>query len=120
MTKLKAPRKSYADRRLASRKIKQVSRFVNGREYLTGCALRRGGVMHGDLRVFHSHSEIRRALGDADPYKENPNDESGFMTNKGRFVGRIEASTIAVLAGQAAPMYDGRKILSGDITWRKT
>lgn len=78
----------------------------------------RDGVLHGEHRVFHSHSRIRTMLKDEDPYKERPGDQSGFMTNTGRFVGRLEASTIAVLANQAAPMYEGRDILSGDITWR--
>ena len=117
MTKLKAPKRGFADRRLAAKRVKKIG--MNVQEFLTGCALNRGGVLHGDLRVFHSHAEIRRMLGDENCYQEHPGDDCGFMTNTGRFVGRIEASTIAVLAGQAAPMYEGRKILSGDITWRK-
>ena len=111
-------KKGWADRRLAAKRVKKIG--ANGIEYLTGCALNRAGVLHGDLRVFHSHAEIRRSLGDENCYQERPGDDCGFMTNTGRFVGRIEASTIAVLAGQAAPMYDGQRILSGDITWRKT
>lgn len=119
MTKLKKPRKSFADRALRSNRIRKTI-VSNNVEYLVGCALKRGGVLHGDLRTFHSHSEIRRMLGDEMVYDENPNDDMGFMTNTGRFVGRIEASTIAVLAGQAAPMYEGRRILSSDINWRTT
>lgn len=109
-------RKGWAERRLSANRVKKIG--MNGVEYLTGCALRRDGVLHGEHRVFHSHSHIRRMLEDEDPYKERPGDESGFMTNTGRFVGRVEASTIAVLANQAAPMYEGRSILSGDISWR--
>lgn len=109
-------KKGWADRRLAAKRVKKIG--VNGQEYLTGCALRRDGVLHGETSVFHSHSHIRTILKDEDPYTARPGDESGFMTNTGRFVGRLEASTIAVLAGQAAPMYEGRSILSGDITWR--
>lgn len=118
MTKLKAPRKGFADRAMGRKKVKKIGER-NGLEFLTGCALYRDGVLHGETTVYRSHAEIRRKLEDRNPYEENPGDESGFMTNTGRFVGRIEASTIAVLAGQAAPMYEGRKILSGDITWRK-
>ena len=106
----------WADRRLAAKKVKRAS--VKGHEYLTGCVIRRGGVLHGDLRVFRSHSEIRRSLGDEDPYTERPGDEHLFVTNRGRLIGRIEGSTVAVLAEQAAPMYEGRAILSSDITWR--
>lgn len=117
MTKLKAPRKAFADRLMDRKKVKRLVRGVKT-EFLTGCALQRGGVMHGDLRVFQSHAEIRRMLGDRNPYEPTAGDECGFMTNTGRFVGRLEASTIAVLAGQAAPMYEGSEILSGDIDWR--
>lgn len=111
-------KKGWADRRLADKRVKKIG--VNGQEYLTGCALNREGVLHGEHRVFHSHNHIRQLLGDENPYEENPGDNCGFMTNTGRFVGRLEASTIAVLAGQAAPMYEGREILSSDITWRTT
>lgn len=119
MTKMKKPRKSFADRALRSNRVRKTT-VANNVEWLTGCALKRDGVLHGDLRVFHSHSEIRRMLGDERPYDDNHTDDMGFMTNTGRFVGRIEASTIAVLAGQAAPMYEGRRILSSDINWRTT
>ena len=119
MTKLKAPRKSFADRAIMGNKVRKVL-ATNKSEYLTGCALIRDDVLHGPGRAYRSHAELRQAIGDTSIYTERPGDESGFMTNTGRFVGRLEASTIAVLANQAAPMYEGRDIFSGDITWRTT
>jgi hypothetical protein len=109
-------KKSWADRRLASARVDKIGR--SGFEYLAGCAIMRGGHVYGDHGHYRSHSAIRNDLGDKNIYDEQPGETCGYITSTGRFVGRVEASTIAVLARQAAPMYEGRKLLSSDITWR--
>lgn len=110
---MKLKRKTgWADKRLASSGPRRVPKDA---ERIIGCALRRGDNILGTENQFKSHSEIRRALGDANPYEENPNDVPGFFTSFHRVVGRLEASRIAVDAGQAMPSQRGRNILSCDI-----
>lgn len=118
MTKLKAPRKGFADRLMDKSRARQGKSY-GGQEGLVGCALERDGDIHGREKHYRSHSDIRRDLGDADPYSERHSDVCGFLTTKGRFVGRREGSVIAVLAGQALPMYEDTNILSCDIRWPK-
>jgi hypothetical protein len=113
--KLKKRKKTWAERRSDQGKIGLITK---AQEHLVGCAIRREGVEHGKDARFHSHAELRRSLGDISCYDERPGDEHGFWTSKGRFVGRIEAGTIAALAGQAPHTYQGRAILSSDINWR--
>lgn len=109
---MKPQKKTWADRRLARSKPLPIRR---DRERIIGCALRRGDNVLGTENPFKSHSEIRRALGDSNPYDEKPSDVPLFFTSKHRLVGRIEASGIAVDAGQAKPLLRGRNILSSDI-----
>jgi hypothetical protein len=83
-------------------------------EKLVSVAIKRNGETHS--RGFKSHSDLRAALGDPDPYRKNMGDDEGFLTSEGRFVGRWEAGDIAALAGQIrSPM--GRELLSSDINW---
>lgn len=117
--KLKKRKPGFADRLIAKGRARQGKTRLGGQEALIGCALVRDGVEHGRLKHYRSHSDIRRDLGDENPYNTNPYDEMGFLTSKGRFVGRREASVIAVLAGQASPMYQHTDILSGDIRFPK-
>jgi hypothetical protein len=106
-------KKGWADRRLTKQK---VNRKV---EHLVGCTIERDNAVHGiQGNRHHSHASVRASMGDTDIYNERPGDVHGFLTSEGRIVGRLEASTVAVLAGQAAPMYEGRSILSSDINWR--
>ncbi len=105
-------KKTWADRRLARAKPRHIPKDA---ERIIGCALRRGDNILGTENQFKSHSEIRRALGDDNPYQENPNDIAFFFTSKHRVVGRVEASVIAVDAGQAMQSQRGRNILSSDI-----
>lgn len=105
-------KKTWADRRLARSKPRHIPKDA---ERIIGCALRRGDNVLGTENQFKSHSDIRRALGDTDPYTEKPDDTPGFFTSKHRIVGRLEASVIAVEAGQAMPSQRGRNILSSDI-----
>lgn len=119
MTKLKKPRKSYADRLMAQGRARKGKLRTGGQECLVGCAVERDGDIHGREAHHRSHSEVRRDLGDENPYNERPGDVCGFLTSKGRFVGRREGSVIAVLAGQAPPMYEDTQIMSCDIVWRK-
>lgn len=107
--KIKAPRKTWAQRRIAQNKT--IMRKINTTaEHLVECAIERGGELH---HGFHSHAELRRQLGDRDPYKSTPGDLEGFYTNTGRFVGRCEGRTIAALAGQSSG--GGRELLSSDV-----
>ena len=109
---MKAPKKTWADRRMARSKPRHIPA---GAERIIGCALRRGDNIVGMENCFRSHSEIRRALGDSNPYQEHPGDVPLFFTSNHRVVGRLEASEIAVNAGQAMPSHRGRNILSSDI-----
>jgi hypothetical protein len=113
---VKKRKKGWADRRFAQGNPKIVARSL---EYLVGCGIVRDGVEHGRDGKFQSHAELRRSLGDANPYDERRDDIHGFFTSKGNFVGRVAAGTIAALAGQAPHTYQGRSILSSDIRWRK-
>lgn len=117
--KLKKQRKGFADRAF-DRKARASRPKPNWQgEYLVGCYVERQGMVFGDLATaYRTHSDVRRKIGDANPYEETPGDICGYITSEGRMVGRREGSTIAVLAGQAAPMYDGTDILSCDIAWR--
>jgi len=80
-------------------------------EYLTACALIRGGETHSN--GFKEHWRIRAALGDAEPTRANPSDEMGFLTSMGRFVDRREARMIGAEAGQCSP--SSRELLSSDV-----
>lgn len=84
----------------------------DGMEHLVECAIERDGVIsHG----FQSHAELRRSLGDEDPYAKNPVGLHGFWTSEGRFVTRREGNRIASNAGQCPIMQ--RDMLSSDIDW---
>lgn len=62
---------------------------------------------------FKSHSEVRRYLGDEDPYTEKKTDEHGFMTSGNVFVNRRAATQVAFNAGQTRVCE--RELLSSDI-----
>ncbi len=80
-------------------------------EHLVSVALMRAGKLeHGHK----SHAELRRALGDADPYVSSPGDREGFYTSAGRFVTRAEAQDVAVRSGQLRQRM-GRELLSSDV-----
>ena len=87
---------------------------VKGKTRLVCCAFMRDGELH---QGFQSHSELRRSLGDANPYESNPKDTYGFMTSEGEFVNRYRASFIAAEAGRAHASVAGmgRDFLSSDI-----
>lgn len=86
-------------------------------ERLEFAAIKRDGETHS--RGFREHSKIRASLRDADPYKQNPTDEEGFLTTTGRFVDRGEAREIGVASGQLGKMWETacRNVLSSDIDW---
>lgn len=79
--------------------------------HIVCCALERDGTLH---QGFKSHAEIRRTLGDEDPYESKKSDTHGFMTSQGVFVSRHRATAIAHAAGQTDVI--GRELLSNDIT----
>lgn len=80
-------------------------------ERLVACAIIRDGVTHS--YGFRSHAEIRRRLGDSDPYKSQRSDREGFITSNDRFVSRQEAKVIGVESGQCSDM--SRELLSSDV-----
>jgi hypothetical protein len=67
-------------------------------EYLTSCAIIRDGETYGSRH--RSHPEIRRALGDENPYNKFRGYQEGYITSEGRFVGRYEACDIGIRSGQ--------------------
>lgn len=115
--KIKPFKKTKADLLIRSAMAAKTPKLKEGQEYLTGCGLIRGGVTHGLGQTFHSHSDLRRSLGDVSVYQENLSDTPGFVTNRNRFLPRKEASYIAAMAGQISASYEGRSILSSDIRW---
>ncbi len=83
---------------------------VKPEHYIVDCAIRRGGVEHSGFRT---HADLRRELGDKNPYMKKTDDVEGFMDNTGSFCDRDTARRIAVEAGQCMPMR--RELLSSDI-----
>lgn len=75
--------------------------------------MRDGETYHG----WKSHSDLRRSIGDQDPYRPQPQDIAGFWTDRDRFVTRREAVPIAVAAGQISKDWLNvhRELLSSDV-----
>jgi len=80
-------------------------------ERLVACAIVRGGNTYS--YGFKSHADIRRELGDKNPYTSTVGDREGFLTSTDRFVGRYEANKIGAKAGQCVRME--RQFLSSDV-----
>lgn len=101
---------SYTDGLGRRFKLKRIRQDVL---HLVSCAIIRDGIEH---HGFKSHADLRGSLGDEDPYTSKPDDQEGFWTSEGQFVGRIRANQIASDAGQCPRLV--REMLSSDITWR--
>lgn len=86
-------------------------------ERLVSAAIVRLGETHHGHR---SHADVRRALGDTDPYIPKGADLEGFYTSENRFVTRRQAVPIAIGAGQISSSWKGvsRELLSSDINWK--
>jgi hypothetical protein len=111
--KIKAPRKTYAERRFGQNKVKSMD---SNQEYLTGVSIKRGDdTLSGD---YHAHWELRYYLGDPAPEKPMQGDVEGFTTNKRQFVSRAEAAQIGIASGQVSSRQAGREILSSDVNWK--
>lgn len=104
---------SYTDNLFKRTKPKQ-GKSKSGR--LVSAALIRDGVTHADAK---SHAEIRRRLGDSDPYVSNRNDSEGFLTSDGTFLSRLASVPYGVNSGQLVSSWlsCGRDLLSSDIDW---
>jgi len=100
--------KGYKKSPFESKQSNPTSKNV---ERLVACAIIRDGVTHS--YGFRSHAEIRRRLGDSDPYKSQRSDREGFITSTDRFVSRQEAKMIGVESGQCSDM--SRELLSSDV-----
>lgn len=85
-------------------------------ERLTGCSIRRDGVVHTGFR---SHANLRDSLGDKNAYVSNPNDDEGFATDLREFVDRDEAMLVALESGQLSSAMS-RRMLSSDLNWDGT
>jgi hypothetical protein len=111
---------AYTDNLTRRRKQKfaqTATRNINpNAERLIEAAIRRDSQIHAG---FKSHAEIRRALGDEDPYMSRRSDQEGFLTNSGRFISRDEAVIVGLASGQLPPMWEdcSRMLLSSDIRW---
>ena len=80
---------------------------------IVSCGIMRDGEIH---KGYRSHADIRRQLGDENPYLFKKTDTEGFITSEGLFVDRDIAKHIASAAGQCTHM--ARELLSSDIhTW---
>lgn len=98
--KLKAPNKSFADRRFAQKK-ELKSRINYDGEYITGVALIREGVTYSTAHT--AHWELRAHVFGIDSpcvHKGLMTDDTGFRTNLREFVGRAEAADIGRKSGQ--------------------
>lgn len=82
-------------------------------ERLLGCSIIREGQTYAGFR---SHADLRREMGDKNPYNSNPYDDEGFYTNKREFVSRTEAQLVALASGQLSSAMQ-RRMLSSDINW---
>lgn len=85
--------------------------------YLVACGLIRHGDELGQGAGYRSHAEIRRALGDENPYVEREGDICGFWSSEGKFLTRYQASFVGAAAGQVSR--EGYAILSSDVSWRE-
>lgn len=85
-------------------------------ERLYACSIRRNGAVHVGFR---SHADLRRSLGDANPYVSNLNDEEGFASTEREFIERDEAMLVALECGQISSAMS-RRMLSSDLTWDGT
>lgn len=79
-------------------------------ERLVSVAIKRGDEIH---KGFKSHAELRRSLGDENPYENTPGDLCGFWTSHDRFLLRHQANRVGAAAGQCQLM--GREFLSSDV-----
>lgn len=84
-------------------------------ERLICVAIMRDGQIHGIIERCFSHADLRRSLGDDDPYQRRAGDVEGFWTSAPRFVDRRQAAQIAYLAGQTAVEY--HSLLSSEVRW---
>lgn len=99
--KIKAPRKSFADRRLAQKKV-VMARINYSEEYITGVALIRDGVTHSTRHK--AHWELRHFTfpNEGDNVRGRMTDECGFQTNRRLWVSRVEAADIGRKSGQVS------------------
>jgi hypothetical protein len=104
-------------RKIAKRKGSQPAkpRPFNAERLVSAAIIRNDNCEGG----FRSHAEIRRALGDENPYDSKPGDQEGFLTSKARFVSRRAAVSVGLASGQLPRMWEGcgRELLSSDIDW---
>jgi hypothetical protein len=107
---------AYTDNLSRRFKVNRLEKRVwpNNTERLVAAAIKRNGETHSG--GFKSHAEVRKWLGDANPYDSNPADIEGFITNTGRFLDRAVARMLAIDAGQVSPSFN-RELLSSDINW---
>ena len=80
---------------------------------IVSCAIIRNGETHSGWK---SHAEIRRFLGDSDPYKSKKTDFEGFLTRTGEVVSRCHAAVLAHESGQISRV-SSRDLLSSDLNW---
>lgn len=86
-------------------------------ERLVECAILRDGKVHSGHRV---HWMIRDDLGDDNPTRDLPGDESGYLTSTGRFVTRAEAVSVGLVARQVPFRFQFQppeRLLSSQIEW---
>lgn len=112
MSRMKLKRRGGYNPYAKNRKAKTAPVDPN-QERLVCCAIERDGTTHGG--GYRTHADLRRALGDSNPYQPRVTDRMGYLTSTGRFVGRIEAAEIARLAGQTASQ--SIELLSCDVDW---
>ena len=95
-------------------RLPEIKIDPNG-ERRVSVAIIRNGVT--ESRGFKTHADLRRALGDENPYNQKRDDIEGFLTSEGRFVDRQEAKRIAVHCGQLDQWWlnVSRKLLSSDL-----
>lgn len=82
---------------------------------LIGCAIIRDGQTHKIIRG--SHSQIRQRLGDQDIYSSVAGDREGFFDSEDNFLSRENAADIGGITGQVPGKFQGRRLLSSDISW---
>lgn len=85
-------------------------------ERLMYAAILRDGHCHGGAK---SHAEVRRKLGDENPYEHTLGDTEGFVSSRGQFYSRYAAIPVGVRAGQLDRRWlnVSRELLSSDIDW---
>ena len=83
-------------------------------EHIHAVAITQDGIVYTLPRPNRHHNVIALIVDRVGKYRPY-NGEQGFITNKGRFVDRVEAADIALACGQVLKLMDSGELFSEDV-----